>query len=454
MTHKKTSRLIAIETLHQLQLNSAPLPVLFQQITADQNLDGSDRSLAMNLIFGVLRQRQYLESLVKKLCRHPVKKLHPIVHHALAVGLYQLFFLSRIPESAAVNETVKAVKKTKVPKRLHGFVNGVLRESIRQRHSLPQPGEPDTNGQPILNHPEWLTTRWQNNFGKSEMLAICERNNSQQPLTLRVNTIAVTKEMFTAQLEHENIAAKPGIYSPDAVLLHDYHGQISAIPGYDKGHFQVQDEAAQLASLLLQPFQMSGHYLDACSGLGGKTGHLLQLLDDFEASLTAIEPEPHRQEKLVTNLHQLFPGKNYSLFRGSLQQFCPSVTNKFNGILIDAPCSGTGVTGRHPDIRWRRTISDINNYANTQLELITHAASWLLPGGTLVYATCSMEPEENEDVVAQFLRENSTFSLSDCSPFLPSSAQSLLRNGFFQPRPPDGLDGFFAARLVRSGSDD
>lgn len=452
--YQKTSRLIAIETLHQLQLSSAPLPVLFHKISAEQNLSSSDRALAMNLVFGVLRQKQYLDILISKLCRHPIKKLHPLVHQALAVGLYQLFFLSRIPESAAVNETVKAVKITKVPKRLHGFVNGVLRQSIRERMKLPQPDAPDNKGEPILNHPEWLTRRWQSHFGRKEMEAICKQNNKQQPLTLRVNTVKTTKKDFLSRLEHHNISAKPGKYAPDGIVVRDYHGQITSIPGYDQGLFQVQDEAAQLVTLLLQPFQDKGHYLDGCSGLGGKTGHILQLIDGTQATLIAIEPEFHRQEKQLSNLQRLFPGKEYFLFRDSLQQFCKTATLKFNSILVDAPCSGTGVTGRHPDIRWRRRPTDILNYAKTQLELIHHAASLLLPGGILVYATCSLEPEENRGVIKQFLNENSEMSLTDCSAFLPLTAAPLIQDRCFHAHPTHSLDGFFAARLVRSLNDD
>lgn len=454
MKNKKNSRLIAIETLHQLELSAKPLPILFQQVCAEQDLDGVDRSLAMNFIYGVLRQKQYLDSIISKLYGKPLKKLHPLVHQALAVGLYQLFFLTRIPESAAVNETVKAIKKANAPKRLHGFVNGVLRQSIRQRHNLPAPDTIDGSGQHVLNHPEWLTTRWQHRFGEKEMVAICRENNFQRPLTLRVNTVLLKKELFLDRLADNNILAEPGRYAPDAVVLKDYHGPVPTIPGYDQGHFQVQDEAAQLASLILNPFHEEGHYLDGCSGLGGKTGHLLQLLHDCRATLTAVEPEPHRQEKLVSNLDRLFAKKQYHLFRGSLQQFYQETEERFNGVLIDAPCSGTGVTGRHPDIRWRRNQNDIKKYAITQLELANLAASLVVPGGVLVYATCSLEVEENEEVVTQFLRTNTNFSLDDCSLFLPPAASRLVKNGFFQPRPTDGVDGFFAARLVRNSGDD
>ena len=446
---KKNTRFIAIETLDQLKRSNSPLPILFQKICTRHHVQGNDRALAMNLIYGVLRQYQYLDHLITMLCRQPLKKLHPLVHQGLAVGLYQLMFLSRIPESAAVNETVNAIKATKTPKRLHGFVNGVLRESIRQRSKLPKPEDSGDNNQPILNHPSWLTERWAANFGQEEMHAICRQNNQQQPLVLRVNSNKIKRDEYLHLCITNKIEARFCKYSPDGLLLPQYQGAIATLPGFKDNYFQVQGEAAQLATLLLKPFQADGRYLDGCAGLGGKTGHLLDLLDAYSAELTAIEPESHRHKKLADSFKDALTHKKLTLFKGSLQEYCQRPPTPFNGILLDAPCSGTGVIGRQPDIRWNRTNKDINRYAAIQLELLGKAASLLLPDGVLVYATCSLEPEENQEVISAFLANNPQYLLTDCTPFLPDTGVSLVREGFFQPRPSDTLDGFFAARLVR-----
>jgi 16S rRNA (cytosine967-C5)-methyltransferase len=446
---KKNTRFIAIEALCQLKRGTTPLPVLFQRICNRYQVHGNDRALAMNLIYGVLRNYQYLDSLITRLCRKSIKKLDPLVQQGLAVGLYQLIFLSRIPDSAAVNETVNGIKATRVPKRLHGFVNGVLRESIRQRDTLPQPEDNDDDNQQILNHPSWLTARWTANFGREEMHAICRQNNQQQPLVLRVNADKLSRDDYLQRCEAGNIAALPCTYAPDGVILPQYQGAIPALPGFAEDFFQVQGEAAQLATLLLQPFQQEGHYLDGCAGLGGKTGHLLQLLNRYQATLTAVEPEPQRQEKLAENLKDALAHKRLTLFKGSLQDYCQHSPSPFNGILLDAPCSGTGVIGRQPDIRWRRTSENIERYASIQLELLEAAAPLLSEGGILVYATCSLEPEENQEVITTFLAHNPQYLLTDCASFLPADAVPLIREGFFQPRPSDALDGFFAARLVR-----
>jgi 16S rRNA (cytosine967-C5)-methyltransferase len=451
---RKNSRLVAIETLQLLRQRNTPLPLLLEEVCNRHKLGTADRSFAMNLTYGVLRHTQYLEMLMAELCKQSLKKLHPLVFQALAVGLYQVFFLDRVPSSAAVNETVAAIKIARVPQRLHGFVNGVLRQSIRRKDELPRHDALLEDGRPILNHPQWLTSRWKDYFGRAEMEAICAANNLRQPLTLRINSSKIQLHDYRVLLAEKNIEAMPGRFAPDALLLPDFSGSISTLPGYRDGFFQIQGEAAQLVVHLLKPFQENGRYLDGCAGLGGKTGHLLELLSSGHAQLWAVEPEQHRQEKLLDNLKPLLHPAKFSLFKGSLQDFHLKNNLLFNGILIDAPCSGTGVIGRQPDIRWRRSLEDIKRYSDLQQQLLQIAAAMVIPGGVLVYATCSLEEDENHDVVSTFLQNNKNFTLTDCTPYLPETASSLSREGYFQPLPSKGIDGFFAARLVaKNGSD-
>ncbi len=449
-----SARYAAIETLQQLGSKQTPLPVIFEQVCRRQHLKGPDRALAMNLIYGVLRNYQYLERLMSLLCRQPLKKLHPTVYQALAVGLYQIFFLSRVPASAAVNETVDAARAAGVPKRLVGFVNGVLRQSSRRRQALPQPGEPADDGRPIYNHPWWLTRRWLARFGDQETEAICRSNNERQPLTLRLTAQGPSRIEYVARLAEIGIGARCGDYAPEAVIVDDFHGTIDILPGYHHNHFQVQGEAAQLCTLLLQPFVQQGFWLDACAGVGGKSRHLLELVGALQGRLVAVEPQPYRQKTFEENMSSTDMGEGWMLYRGSLEQYAAGSSQKFDGILVDAPCSGTGVIGRQPDIRWRRRPEDICRYAARQLELLQLAAGLLRPQGVLVYATCSLEAEENTGVVSAFLEQNSDFHLSDGGRYLPQTALSLVRDHCFQPRPSEGIDGFFAARLVRNIPDD
>ncbi|MDH5525672.1 MAG: RsmB/NOP family class I SAM-dependent RNA methyltransferase, partial [Desulfobulbaceae bacterium] len=222
---------------------------------------------------------------------------------------------------------------------------------------------------------------------------------------------------------------------------------VPGLPGYEQGLFQVQDEAAQLVCNLLAPFS-AGNYLDGCAGLGGKTMHLAQLMVDT-AILAAVEPSAGRIAMFRENIQRLQLPR-IEIYEGTLQAFCQQTPEKFQGILLDAPCSGLGVIRRHPEIRWSRAKKDLDRYQAIQRELLTCAAPLVVEGGVLVYATCSIDPKENEEVVTSFLNDFPQFKLSDPREFLPDEARVLVDDcGFFKTTPEQGLDGFFAARLQR-----
>lgn len=442
-----SARYAALEALLRLESSHVAVKSLFETVADKCRLDSHDRNLAMNILYGVLRNREYLELLLARLSRHPLKKLDQTVRQALLIGLYQIFFLTRIPESAAVNETVNACRAAHLPKHLIGFINCILRTALRQRHTFPATTEPLANGLPPLNHPSWLVERWQHNFGKDEMLRICTANNEERYIVLRANTSRISRSSLQRLMLSHDIAAGLGHYAPDAIFLPDYRGSITTLPGYEEGLFQVQDEAAQLSILLLGPIAEKGFYLDACAGLGGKTGHIRQLAE--EISVEAVEPEQQRQRLFRENMNRLFNENLPRLFAGDLLEYHRVCRYHFDRILVDAPCSGTGVCGRNPDIRWNRQPEDLLRYQQQQLDLLQLAADLLVPGGILVYATCSLEPEENQTVIEQFLHRHTAFAVEDCAPFLPAAAQCFVENSFFCPRPHSTIDGFFAARLKK-----
>jgi 16S rRNA (cytosine967-C5)-methyltransferase len=446
-SQNKSARFVAIKTLCELEKSRKPVKNIFNGLLAEYPLENNDRQLAVNIIYGILRKRESLDTMLQHLCSQPLRKLKPFIHQALRVGLYQLIFLDRIPESAAVNESVKAVKAARLPKRLHGFVNGVLRNSIRKREELLVLIRNSDNV--ILNHPHWLIERWENNYGKKEALRICKQNNEQALLSLQVNTCITDRESFSKTLHENGINAHNGIFCDTTLILDDFHGDISKLPGFNEGLFQIQDQGAQLLVHILGPLKQDGEYLDACAGVGGKTSILIQLAKSLQAKVSAVEPEKARLEKFKENMTRLHPLLNVPIFPGRLQDYSVSNSKRFHGILLDAPCSGTGVIRRHPDIRWNRKAQDFKHYQETQLELLQSAAALLLPGGILVYATCSLEAEENEQVIEHFLTLHPEFTLEDCSPALPKTAHSHVTNGYFFPLPQSEIDGFFSARLCK-----
>lgn len=445
-SRNKSARFVAIKTLCELEKSRKPVNHIFTSMLADYPLENNNRQLASNIIFGLLRNRESLDVMLQHLCNQPLKKFHPFILQALRVGLFQIMFLDRIPVSAAVNESVKAVQAARLPKRLHGFVNGVLRNSIRKREELEALTE--NPAQAILNHPQWLTQRWQKRYGKDETARICKQNNEQAALILQINSCVTNRETFHKTLHENAIQCHNGGYCEDTLILEDYHGGVSTLPGFTEGHFQVQDQGAQLLAHLIGPMTRKGEYLDACAGVGGKTSVLIQLADSVQAKVSAVEPDTMRQEKFKENMERLHPKLSIPLFSGKLQDFAHSTGKRFHGILLDAPCSGTGVIRRHPDIRWNRRAEDFSTYQKTQLELLQSAASLLHPQGILVYATCSLEKEENEQVITYFLAANTNFSLEDCSRFLPPAAGKLVNNSYFTPLPNAETDGFFGAVLV------
>ncbi|MDH4322228.1 MAG: 16S rRNA (cytosine(967)-C(5))-methyltransferase RsmB, partial [Desulfobulbaceae bacterium] len=389
---KNNPRGTAIGILSEWQRKRTPVEQLCEQgLTDFVGNDPRDRQLAWSLVLGVVRQLRFLDWVIGRYSKHPPAKMKPLTLQALRVGVYQLLFLDRVPASAAINETVQALKVAKQPKWLTGFVNGLLRNVDRNRGGLG--GEGLAFGV-RYSHPDWLVKRWQARYGAGRAEAICRSNNALPSLTLRLDLAAAGIAEYIETLRTAGIEAKAGRYAPTAVSLPGYRGAVRELPGYGQGWFQVQDEAAQLVSLLLAPFG-EGAYLDGCAGLGGKTTHLARLLP-AAARLVAVEPSEPRRLLLRENLARLQLAGRVEIVAGELDDLEESAA-RFDGILIDAPCSGLGVVRRHPDIRWHREEAELVRYQAKQLDLLASSARLLQPGGVLVYATCSMEPEEGEE---------------------------------------------------------
>jgi 16S rRNA (cytosine967-C5)-methyltransferase len=445
----KTSRHIAVLCLVSWNKDRQAVQLHIESKVYGSPLVSSDRHLAVMLVQGVLRQLEYLDSIIGKFSKHPLKKMKPLTLMTLRVGVFQLLFLDRIPDSAAVNETVKVMKAEGQPSWMVNFANGVLRNISRKKSLLPGSDQAGENGKAVLNHPPWLWQRWQDRYGFEKAEEICHRNNQEPFLVLRVNTLLTKTENLAELLRKAEIEVHKSKYAVDALVVTSPAGPVSAMPGYEEGLFHIQDEAAQLVTLLLGPFDEIKSYLDACAGLGGKTCQLAQMMP-AGAKLLAVEPSGHRFQLLQENLQRLGLEKKVQSFKGHLSTLMEKGSELFHAILVDAPCSGTGVIRRHPDIRWNRCLQDLQSYQQQQLEILQQAASLLLPGGVLVYATCSMEPEENEQVVDLFLTRNSGFSISDAARFLPNSAAILVSPaGYFSTTPAEGVDGFFGVRFVR-----
>lgn len=447
MSKEENARARAIAVLEQWERKGVPVDLLVEEELRQPFADRRDSQLCRALIYGVIRWLGYLDWVLVKYSKHPLEQMKPLTRQALRTALYQLVFMDRVPVSAAINETVKILKKNRQPSWLTGFANGLLRRVSRELDTLPKPGQAGEAGiasHCLFSHPHWLYERWAKRYTTGRTEAICRANNQEAELCLRV---LVSRDDYIDKLAAAGIAAVRGGYAPYAVVLPGYRGRVLELPGYAEGLFMVQDEAAQLAAGLLGTSLAAGSYLDACAGLGGKTVYLAAMLVPG-AALLAVEPDRRRAGLLAENLRRLGLDRAVETFEGRLEALPEREGQGFDGILIDAPCSGLGVIRRHPDIRWNRQSADLQRYRDMQLDLLKEAARRLAAGGVLVYITCSSEPEENEQVVETFLAAHPGFTSEDCRGYLPAAAGELVdAQGFFRTMPDQGLDGFFGARL-------
>lgn len=446
---KPSARGAALEILRRWGAAPAPLPPIVDMVLARAGLDGRDRALTLALVQETLRRLQDLDEHLAAAGRHPLERMRPLTLAALRLGLCQLLFFPSMPPSAAVDETVAAFKRLGQPRWLVGFVHGTLRTLARD---LPRLHQELVTGGGRPNHPHWLVSRWQERLGEETALALCRANNTVPSLAVRINPGKTQVASLLRSWHEAGLLARHCTFAADCLELPDFSGPPTELPGYGAGHFHVQDEAAQLSCQLLAPLRKGGRYLDACAGLGGKTATLAQLLPPG-AELTAVEPEPRRFALLQENLSRLGLSPRVHCRAGRLEDLAADAPPPFDGILLDVPCSGTGVIRRRPDIRWNRRPEDLTAMPARQRALLACAAALLAPGGVLVYVTCSMEPEENEEVIKDFLLRHGAFRASSAAAWLPPPALALVGpDGFFRTTPLDRLDGFFAARLVRTAS--
>ena len=367
----------------------------------------------------------------------------------LRLGAYQLLCLDRVPDSAAVDTTVQLTRQLKL-ERATGFVNGILRTLARGKETLAWPDagrEPLSHLQHSLSLPKWLAERWLKELGADEAGQLAAALLEPAPFSVRVNTLKTDRERFLAALVAAGHRGEPTRFAPEGVLLRERAP--APLPGDAEGWYQVQDEASMLIAPLLTP-QPGERLLDACAAPGGKTTHLAALTGN-RAEIIALDLHPQR-------LHLVEQGAK-RLGCAGIATRCWDLTlpppflpaESFDGVLVDAPCSGLGVLRRNPEARWRLQPADITVLAERQAMILRQAAALVKPGGRLVYAVCTITPEETDRQVAHFLARHPDFRLQPLTKLVPEAWRELLdAQGCLRSWPHRcGLDGFFAARFVR-----
>ena len=461
-----SARAIALSLLVESVKSEEGVDVLLDRALARCSFDSRERALTVELTYGVLRRLATIDWRLEPVLEKPLPRLPVAVQMVLRLGAYQLLFLDRIPQSAAVNESVNLAKgfAGTLGRDWSGFVNAVLRALLRHP---PQPW-------PSMDHdaaqalavrysvPDWLSRRWVERLGVASAEAACEGVSVAPPLTLRVNQLITTREALLETFAQAGIAAKPTSVSPFGILIEN-GGLVPSLPGFQEGAFYVEDEAAQLIPLLLDP-QPGDIVLDACAAPGGKSTHVADLMQN-KGTIYAVDRKGARLDLLRSNCHRLGV-KIVVPIVGDIRQpheWVPMIETagppserkagvgepSVDRILVDAPCSGLGVLRRHPEAKWRKDEQALPRHQALQSQILEAVVPCLRPGGVLVYSTCSTEPEENEDVIERFCRAHAEFQRESVVPWLPPAARGFVteQGALATMGNRFSMDGFYAARL-------
>ena len=414
--------------------------VLKEYIRRDR-LDSRDAALATRLCYGVLQNRIRLDFYLQQLLTGKVKDLHPAVRDILHLGIYQLYEMDKIPESAAVNESVALAKKyCKKVRSAPGLVNAVLRSAVRNGNTLRQP----RGWQEIYSHPQPLIDLLMDYVGKERMEPMLRANNDAPQTVIQVNTLKISAEALLKRLTEEHVEAQPHEWMPDCLVLGST-GNLEQLPSFRDGLFYVQDPAARLSVLCAGlPRGEDLQVLDCCAAPGGKS-FAASIAMGGSGHITSCDVHAH-QAKIIANGAARLGIANITPKHQDATEFVPEWEGAMDYVIADVPCSGYGIIRKKPDIRYKN-LAEMAKLPQLQLQILKNQARYVKKGGTLLYSTCTLTHGENEGLVAEFLKDNEDFylealALPDVFPKNESGMLALVPGEF-------DTDGFFIAKLRR-----
>jgi len=441
-------REVSLRALYQFETEGLfvrdALSDLFKQVA----FDGRDRSLATELVYGTVRWRKRLDWVLDQLIRRGADSLTPWIRNILRMGVYQLMMMDQVPDAAATDEAVKLAKRYG-HKGTVGLTNAVLRSVIRQRRQLQHPiqtGDAIKDMSLIHSYPEWIVQRWIARFGHQQAVALLEAGNRTPPVVIRINMQKISTEKLTELLTLDGVQVAACHRFKDYLTIRNT-GDIKLLSGYTEGLFQVQDKSSGLAVRLLDP-QPGETIIDVCSAPGGKTTHISHLQQD-QGRIIACDFAPKRLRRVRAHCQRL-QLENVSVI--AMDGCRPGLNIQADRVLVDAPCSGMGTIARRADLRWRRQPEDIPAVQRVQKALLDSSAYLVKTGGTLVYSTCSIETEENEDVLEYFCKRHSEFEVEKPADWHSELSDVMDPQGIVRTLPSrHGIDGSFAVRLRKTG---
>lgn len=434
----------AVKILNRIDRTDAYLDKLLDIELKNSNLPGIDKALLFEIVHGVMRWLGRLDWILNGFYKGQFSKCVPNVKNSLRVALYQILFLDKVPDYAAVNEAVEFVKKLQGQK-YADIANGVLRNIIRNKEVIRFP-DPKEDILAYLSayysHPTWMVKRWISRYGEETTEKLLIANNNKPTLTLRVNTIVACKEELKKLLDSVQLKYTDSKYFAEFIRMNNLTN-IADWEYFQKGYFTIQDESTGFPIKLLD-VQPGMRVLDLCAAPGGKTAFIADLMKN-NGEVIALDRFESRLRILEKNLNRL---KVSIVKTTAIDSMEYEDENGFDRVLVDAPCSGLGTLTKKPDLKWKKDLGDIRKIANIQSKLLAKGSSLVKKDGILVYSTCTIEPEENFEIVKNFLAENSNFTLVDLN---GSFTKELIdENGCIQTFPHvHGIDGSFSAKLKR-----
>ncbi len=438
-------RLLAIRILERIFKTNGYAEIILDHVFRRHSCSVQDRSLTTELVMGTLRWAGRLDWILKQTYSGEWERIPMVIQRNLEIALYQILYTDRIPVYAAVNEAVDMAKEA--GGEIWGRrVNGVLRECIRQQHSYFFPSIEENPGESISvewSHPLWFVQKMLDTRGIEKTVSICRANNERPRLSIRINRLKTDKDQVRKVLSYERIEAKDSDLL-DEFLIVNRLGDLLRSEAFEHGFFSVQDVSAGLVSHLIDP-QSEERILELAAAPGGKTTHMAEISKDH-AKLFAVDINPMRLRKLVQNQKRLGLKSIYPVAADGLEM----PFGLFDKVLLDAPCSGSGVMRKHPEIRWQRTPQQIVQLTMIQKELLGAAHRHVRKGGILIYSTCSILQEENDDIVTVFLQNHPEYKIDHASQFVKKNVVD--EPGWIKTWPDvHQTDGSFAVRLKKGG---
>ncbi len=457
---QKSARQLAFEALRAVDRGAFADVVVDRKLSSFE-LSAQDKGLVTELVYGSVRRQRTLDALIDQFGKRQASQQQADLLQILRLGFYQLRYLTQVPNHAVVDTTVQLAKDQRLGK-LSGVVNGMLRAYIRQATPQSKTSDGAARADPLKlpddatarlgvfhSYPDWIIRVWQSMLPGDQVALLCEYFNQPPSLDLRVDlrrrSLAEAQAIFAA----DNVEAVPVAGVPSALRLKTHHGAIARLPQYAEGWWAVQDSSAQLVSYLLDP-QPGDTVIDACAAPGGKSLHMAALMED-SGTVWSCDRTSSRTKKIQENIDRLSSDDGSSIVHPLMcdSRNQPTFAGKADRVLLDVPCSGLGTLNRHTDARWRQTPESVAKLVTLQRELLTHVATWLKPGGVMVYSTCTLHPDENEAQIQWFLANHDGWQIEPPSPEFGLWATE---SGWVKVWPhQQNMDGFFMVKLVKNG---